>query len=318
MALPAPNSAILIDITGDTTGFVTGLPPNDAVGDLDATLNLPNPGWTPLGTTWEISQDPGIGTATINFFTGEWEYTVDPDEYAQLDDGEIVFDTFEVEVTGYAFNPGGSLRSETSTITITIGIEGVCFTGGTLIDGEFGPIQIDELQVGDRVATLDNGLQEIKWIEYSEFGRDDLAAKRNLWPVRIRKGALGPDCPNRDLFVSQQHRILVGGAKVELLFGTEEVLTSAKSLCRWPGIEIVEPTDDLRYFHILLDRHEILISEGAPAESLFLGEEALHSLSSEGLQELVEIFPDHVTRNVFSFGPAARRLLKEKEALALV
>lgn len=317
MVLPAPTDTILIDITGDTTGFVTGDPPNDATGDLDATVEFRNPNWTLLTTTWEISDDPGIGTATINPFTGEWVYTVDPAEFAALDDGEFTTDSFVVEVTALALNPGGQLQTETALQTVTIAIEGVCFAAGTLIESEGGPVPVETLQAGDRVATLDNGFQPVRWIESSDQSLPKLRNNPKLWPVRIRAGALGPDCPRRDLFVSQQHRILVGGAQVEMLFGTDEVLASAKSLCHLSGIEICAPTDSLTYVHLLLDRHEILEAEGAPAESLFLGEEALFSLTSEALQELADIFPQTTVRGRCIFGQAARKILREKEALVL-
>ncbi len=317
MVLPAPQDAILIDVTGDTTGFVTGNPPNDATGDLDATIDLPNPGWTYAGETWEISDAPDIGTATINFATGEWTYTIDPDEFADLDDGEIAVDTFEVEITAYAFNPGGQLRFETTTETITITVEGVCFAAGTRIGAEHGPVAVEHLAVGDRVATRDNGLQPIRWIEGAQHDLAELRQKPDLWPVVISRGALGPESPSRDLVVSQQHRILMLGPRVELMFGTNEVLVAAKSLTWLPGIAVQEPCDDVAYFHILLDRHEILDAEGAPAESLFLGEEALHAMTSEGLQELSRIFEDRTQTANALFGDAARMILTNRDAMAL-
>ena len=101
------------------------------------------------------------------------------------------------------------------------------------------------------------------------------------------------------------------------MFGTPEVLVAAKDLCSWPGISIEEPAGPIEYFHILLDRHDILTAEGAPAESLFLGEEALHTMSPEGLRELAEIFSEHSDLGSKGFGTAARTILKAYEATAL-
>lgn len=316
MVSNAPRDAIQIDITGDTAGNVTGEPPNDATGDLDATVTLPNPGWTYFATTWDISGDPGIGTATING-AGEWVYTVDPAEFDDLDNGEIVFDTFEVTATAYAFSPGGNLQYDTETQIVTIEIEGVCFVFGTLIETLNGPVRIEQLKVDDLVMTADNGPQEIRWIESNRVSAKRMEQMPNLRPVRIRAGALGKGIPHRDLYVSQQHRILVSGAAVQLLFGESEVLVAAKSLCTWPGIDIVDEAKPVEYFHILLDRHEILEAEGAPAESLYLGDEALHALSSDGLQELGEIFQGVEQNLPEGFGDAARRLVRDYEAKAL-
>lgn len=316
MVSNAPLDAVLIDITGDTLGNVTGEPPNDASGDLDATVTLPNPGWSHFTTTWSISGDPGIGTATINS-DGEWVYTVDPAEFDALDNGEIVFDTFEVTATAYAFNPGGNLQYDTQTQTIQIAIEGVCFVLGTLIETLNGPVPVEHLKVDDLVLTADSGPQAIRWIESNTVSVERRKSKPNLRPVRIKSGALGQGLPRRDLFVSQQHRLMVSGAAVELLFGEPEVLVAAKALCGWPGIDIVSGDETVEYFHILLDHHEILEAEGAPAESLYLGDETLFALSSDGLQELGEIFQGVEQNLPDGFGKAARRIARDYEAKLL-
>ncbi|KUJ73314.1 hypothetical protein AVO45_14585 [Ruegeria marisrubri] len=75
-----PADQIIVTISGDTTRFVTGNPPNDATGDLDATVGLPGFNWTPGLQLWEISTGPTLGTASINLLTGTWTYTVDPAE----------------------------------------------------------------------------------------------------------------------------------------------------------------------------------------------------------------------------------------------
>ena len=94
-------------------------------------------------------------------------------------------------------------------------------------------------------------------------------------------------------------------------------MVAAKHLCGWPGIGIETSVQTVEYLHVLLDRHEILNAEGAQAESLFLGEEALYSLSSEALRELASIFPDRPTSGHTGFGRAARLILREHEARAL-
>jgi hypothetical protein len=66
-----------------------------------------------------------------------------------------------------------------------------------------------------------------------------------------------------------------------------------------------------------LDRHEVLLAEGAKAESLYLGEEALSAMGSEGLQELAAIFADTPGAMPTGFGAAARKMLKDFEAAML-
>ncbi|SPJ31003.1 Hint domain-containing protein [Falsiruegeria mediterranea] len=319
MVSNAPRDAVEVIITGDTTGRVTGSPPNDATGDLDVEVDFRNPGWSFSFSTWDISDAPDIGTATIDPNTGEWTYTVDPAEFDALDDGEIVQDTFEVEVSVFVFNPGGRLFVETETQQISINIEGVCFVMGTLIRAVQGYQKVEDLAVGDKIWTRDHGPQEIKWIESSAVRKGQMKRDPALQPVRIGKNSLGLGQPREDIYVSQQHRVLVCGPAVELLFGEPEALVRASDLCHWPGVDIVLPDDDIRYYHILLDRHEILDADGVPAESLFLGEEALYQLSSEALQELSAIFDtDMPGLDGPRFGLAARMLLRSYEAQAIL
>ncbi len=301
----------MVSITGTTTGIVTGDPPNVATGDLD-----PSSPFTINSEAWSISSPPAHGTASIDPNTGEWTYTVDPAFFDSLDFGQTVQDTFTVRLDAVVQTFLGPFAAS-DTVTITIDIQGVCFTAGTLIETGSGPQLIEHLEVGDLVRTADHGLQPIRWIEAQEMTTNRLKDNPSLRPVRISAGSLGPDIPRRDLVVSQQHRMLLRGPKVELLFGTNEVLVAAKHLCSWPGISIVTSHQPVEYMHILMDRHEILFAEDAQAESLYLGEEALHAMSSEGLQELAEIFSGVEQFSGRIFGPTARMILREREAIAL-
>ncbi|WP_170525260.1 Hint domain-containing protein [Ruegeria arenilitoris] len=308
-----PFDAVLLTISGDTSGTVTGEPPLPATGELDGTIGVPGPGWTPFATFWEISTPPQFGTASITLVSGQWTYEVDPAYYNSLDPGTYT-DTFVVRGVGTAFNPGGELRGGEAFQTITIEIEVVCFALGTLIETPSGPVPVDRLEPGDLVLTMDRGAQPVRWAESARISADQLDQSQHLCPIEIAPGALGPNRPSRPLRVSPQHRMLLDGPLVELLFGESEALVAACHMVGLPGIRWVRPRDGVTYVHVLLDRHEILFAEGAPAESLFLGEEALTTLSSDGLQELADIFGDQLNALVDGFPNLARRALKRFEA----
>jgi hypothetical protein len=110
--------------------------------------------------------------------------------------------------------------------------------------------------------------------------------------VRIAAGALGPGLPARDLWLAQQHRVLVASRIAGRIFGESEVLVAARHLLGLPGIVIDDSDADLEYFHILLDRHEILLSEGAQTESLFTGPEAIRMMGPEARAEILALFPE--------------------------
>lgn len=167
----------------------------------------------------------------------------------------------------------------------------LCFRDGTRIATAGGDVAVEDLRPGDLVMTRDNGLQPLRWIGVKPVAGAVLAAFPNLRPVCIRAGALGAGLPMRDLHVSPQHRILVRSKIAERMFGQPEVLVAAKCLIGLPGIQVDESDRDLVYIHILFDRNEIVLSEGAETESLFTGPTALKAVSPEARAELLALFP---------------------------
>ena len=183
-----------------------------------------------------------------------------------------------------------------------------CFARGTLIETDHGAVPVEALEVGMQVMTRDNGLQAVRWIGSRALGNTTLDASPNLRPVRISAGALGQGLPHRDLIVSPQHRILVRSRIAQKMFGTAEVLVAAKQLLQIEGIDIAQDLEAVEYFHILFDRHEIVLSEGAETESLYTGAEALKSVGRAAREEIFALFPE-LRERAETEQPAGARLL---------
>ena len=171
-------------------------------------------------------------------------------------------------------------------------VDVVCFAAGTHILTDRGEIRIDDIAVGDRVQTLDHGLQPVRWLGSRRLDSIDLAANPKLKPIRIAAGCLDGALPHRDLLVSPQHRILVRSKIAQRLFGTEEVLGAAKQFLRLDGFDIVQDAAEVTYYHMLFDRHEIIFAEGAPSESLLTGPVALDIVGAEARDEILTIMPE--------------------------
>ena len=183
-----------------------------------------------------------------------------------------------------------------------------CFVRGTLIETEFGALPIQDLREGMKVWTRDNGMQPIRWIGSRKLGATILATAPNLAPIRIKAGALGAGKPERDLLVSPQHRVLVRSRIAQKIFGCDEVLIAAKQLLQIEGIDVVSDLPEVEYFHILFDRHEIVLSEGAETESLYTGAEALRSLGHATREEIFTLFPNLRDTDEADAIPGARLL----------
>ena len=162
-----------------------------------------------------------------------------------------------------------------------------CFTLGAMIETDAGPRKIETLEPGDRVRTRDHGYQVLRWV-----GQATRRAVDAMVPVRIRAGALGCGLPERDVLVSQQHRMLLRSRIAERLTGSLEVLVPAKKLLCVPGVELAEDIKQVTYLHLLFDRHEIVYVEGTPTESLLTGEQALTAIGPDALAEITKLFPE--------------------------
>ena len=130
----------------------------------------------------------------------------------------------------------------------------VCFCRGTLIRTDRGEVPVEALAVGDTVETLSGALRPIRWIG---FGRDLVTAKNPLArPIIVRRGALADNVPKRDLYLTHGHALYIDGVLVPV-----ELLVNHRSILWDDAARVVE------YYHIELDGHDVVIAEGAPAES---------------------------------------------------
>lgn len=129
----------------------------------------------------------------------------------------------------------------------------------TMANGLQKPIQ--ELEVGERVLTRDNGPREVRWI-----GRQTVRATGDLAPILIAKGALNN---SGDLMLSPNHRLFIYQRRDHIKAGRAEVLVRARQLVN--GHSVVQSDGGfVEYFQILFDQHEIIYAEGIAAESLLV------------------------------------------------
>ena len=184
----------------------------------------------------------------------------------------------------------------------------ICFAEDSHILTNTGEVRVQHLRPGDKVLTRDNGYQKIRWI-----GRTKVSGTGSFAPVTISAGTFGNE---RDLRLSPQHRVLLCDWRAELMFGEYEVLVPAKHLTNLEGIYTV-PCDEVEYFHILFDQHEVIFSEGIPTESFHPGDYALKGLGDGARNELFDLFPK-LKQESFSYGPSARSSLKRAEARQLI
>ena len=212
----------------------------------------------------------------------------------------------------------GTVTFENGDILNFSGIEEIiCFTPGTAILTPSGEVAVEDLKVGDRVVTRDNGLQTIRWIGKKQLSGRDLLARPKLRPVMIRAGSLGPNLPDRDMMVSPNHRMLLVNRQAQLLFEETEVLVAAKHLIGMGGVQQVDRTG-VEYVHFLCDNHEVVLANGAWSESFQPGEYSMGSIDCAQRKEIYDLFPELRNTETLKDFSAARLTLKQHEANLLV
>ena len=241
------------------------------------------------GATWNnYLSDSGLSITSLQVRQDEEGWMAITGNDPSQPDGQVGFIVADAGVT-----PGQNFITDETIFETQVNEYALpCFTRGTLIATHNGLRAIEDLSAGDRVLTMDNGYQEIAWIGARKLDAIDLRMNTKLLPIRIKMGALGKGLPEQDLMVSPQHRMLVRSLIAKRMFGENEVLISANKLLPLDGINIVEDAENVEYFHMLFDHHEIVFANGAPSESLFTGPEALKSLDPEALEEITALFPE--------------------------
>lgn len=131
-----------------------------------------------------------------------------------------------------------------------------CYVTGTLIRTVSGDVAVEALAIGDRVVTASGAPRPIKWIGRRSYAGRFAAANPDVLPITFRVGSLGESMPSRDLSVSPKHAMLLDSALI-----AAELLVNGVSVVR------AESVDEVTYWHVELDSHDVLLAENAPSES---------------------------------------------------
>ena len=169
----------------------------------------------------------------------------------------------------------------------------VCYLRSNRIRTTEGERRIEELKIGDPVITLSGESKPIKWIGRQRFEKRSERWPANLEPVRISQFALDERTPHRDLYLSPNHALYIDGALIPAKY-----LVNGTSIVQ----AMPEGVEEIEYFHIELETHEVIFAEGVAAETLLVMKER-------------EAFADLIREEFDNF--AERKQLYGNDALAM-
>jgi len=251
----APDTLLLGTGTKQTAGTL------DMAGSFSGFNSIafdPGAAWRLGGTTAELA----AGQTISGFSSGD---TIVLDGFAATSDS-FVTGTGLVLANAAASDTLDLVGSFTTSdfVVSTIGtgtqieLSAPCFGAGTRIATSRGSLPVECLQIGDMVRTANRGFQPIRWIGRRSYDGRFIAGNHLALPVKIRRHALGFNVPSRDLYVSPDHALCEGG-----------VLVQARLLINGVSITQAQSVARVEYFHIALERHEVIFAENTPTESFW-------------------------------------------------
>jgi Hint domain len=246
------------------------------------------------GGVLDVAALNGAGTGAVNFLDGAQELiledaAIQTGDFANVIDGFGTDDQIDfvdlADATSADIGPDGhsvTLSDDTGEELVTLhfdpaqsfdgmyfhladdGNGGVvltesdvaCYCRGTLILTEQGERPVESLDIGDHVVTVAGRRQPIKWIGHRAYGGRYIVGRKDMLPICIKAGALDEGVPRRDLWISPHHAMFIDG-----------VLIEARDLVNGVSIVQAERVEQVEYFHIELETHDVIMAEGAPSET---------------------------------------------------
>ncbi len=127
-----------------------------------------------------------------------------------------------------------------------------CFVTGSRILTTRGEVAVEELAVGDVAIAASGAERAIVWIGHRTVSP---GRRAELQPVCVAAGAFADGLPNADLWLSPGHSVFADGVLIPVSFLINGVTITQHSV---PSVT---------YWHVELDAHDIVVSQGLPSES---------------------------------------------------
>jgi hypothetical protein len=199
-------------------------------------------------------------TFGLTFTTSEGTFDQAGEVFATAGPLEAVF-VGTIHAFGVTLEPGpmilslGTQATGAVTESFAPAFTPACFAAGTRIRTEAGDLPVEALRAGDRVLCANGSIQTVTWLghRWVECGRHP--RPRDIWPVRVSPGAFRANQPCRDLWLSPDHAVFVGG-----------VLIPVRYLVNGATV-VQEAKDSIEYWHVELERHSVILADGMPCES---------------------------------------------------
>lgn len=225
------------------------------------TFTADGPGNQPLGTagwTYEPMAPFAFGTSAtvqpaggiVNVTQGTGAIVTNPDAVVVVQPNVAITALTVRATTGPADTWGLSIVNAVAQNGAP------CFLAGTTIMTPSGPVAVERLTPGDPVLARFAGVTPVVWLGRRRLAPRRHACPESVWPFRILRDAVAPGVPARDLLLSPDHAVFLGGVLIPVKY-----LANGQTIFQDRSFETVE------YWHVELARHDVLLAEALPAET---------------------------------------------------
>lgn len=211
-------------------------------GDADTTFEI--------GDTVTAFGDSYTYEGTVNIDGQDWPvFTYDP------------IPTFSVVFMDQApIAPPATYTANAATFN------GACFAPGTMIGTPGGDKPVEALRIGDEISNAQGGVVSVRWI--GVVSKPTAIAGLAMQAVRIEADAFGDNVPSADLIVTADHGMILDGLVINA-----SALVNGSTIAFIPLSEL---PNRLTYYHVETENHDVILANGAPAETFidYVGREA--------------------------------------------
>jgi hypothetical protein len=131
-----------------------------------------------------------------------------------------------------------------------------CFARGTRILTPAGYAPVETLRPGDIVITAAGRAVPLRWTGWRSIDLADHRRPDSVRPIRIKAGAIAERIPARDIRLSPDHALLLGGQLVPVKYLVNNATIFREQDCL-----------AITYYHLELDRHDVVLAENLAAET---------------------------------------------------
>ncbi len=185
------------------------------------------------------------------------------------------------------------------------------FARGALLRGLRGPVPIEDLIPGDRVAVRGGGTAQIDWIGSRSY---DAGAERPMF-FRVAAHAFGASGPDHDVLLGAHANILIDSPRCHKLVGGSQAFAPIRAFEDGHSITAIVPQGEVTVYGIACSGQEAILVGNLPVESYHPARATGRSLTRTMLSDMGKLFPQ--TASGAGFGAPRIPYLTVSEAQGL-